>query len=104
MWKLHGEFGVEKNPVDVFLAIISNRYALTKGAQLIRDELMLAFNTPSYQSDDYKRRAMSDDTMECASDLSLPSVLTTCGYTMCGDRICQSNALRRYQSMVRPQG
>jgi len=99
MWALPAEFGKEQDPSDVFLSIIANRYALVKGTQLIRDELMLSFNDPSYQHEE-NWATLGEEATECGADLSLPSVLTTCGYTMCGDRICQSNSLRRYQSMV----
>eukprot|EP00961_Rhodomonas_salina_P169247 2280606-Rhodomonas_salina.2 len=100
MWALPAEFGKEQDPSDVFLSIIANRYALVKGTQLIRDELMLSFNDPSYQHEE-NWATLGEEATECGADLSLPSVLTTCGYTMCGDRICQSQALRRYQAMVR---
>eukprot|EP00961_Rhodomonas_salina_P292898 3933303-Rhodomonas_salina.1 len=99
MWALPANFGHEQDPGQVFLSIIANRYALTKGTQLIRDELMLSCNTPAYQRED-TWAALGEDATECGADMNLPSVLTTCGYTMCGDRICQSQALRRYQSMV----
>eukprot|EP00288_Rhodomonas_lens_P017714 CAMPEP_0177711336 /NCGR_PEP_ID=MMETSP0484_2-20121128/11807_1 /TAXON_ID=354590 /ORGANISM="Rhodomonas lens, Strain RHODO" /LENGTH=522 /DNA_ID=CAMNT_0019223063 /DNA_START=126 /DNA_END=1695 /DNA_ORIENTATION=+ len=99
MWALPAEFGKEQDPSDVFLSIIANRYALVKGTQLIRDELMLSFNDPSYQHEE-NWATLGEEATECGADLSLPSVLTTCGYTMCGDRICQSQALRRYQAMV----
>eukprot|EP00287_Rhodomonas_sp_CCMP768_P010536 CAMPEP_0196721258 /NCGR_PEP_ID=MMETSP1091-20130531/3883_1 /TAXON_ID=302021 /ORGANISM="Rhodomonas sp., Strain CCMP768" /LENGTH=429 /DNA_ID=CAMNT_0042062699 /DNA_START=23 /DNA_END=1312 /DNA_ORIENTATION=- len=99
MWKLHSDFGVEKEPENVFMAIISNRYALVKGTQMLRDELQLAFNSPSYRHSEHWAN-LGDGIMECGADLTTPSVLTTCGYTMCGDRICQSLALKRYQTMV----
>mmetsp|Transcript_27727 Transcript_27727/g.65845 ORF Transcript_27727/g.65845 Transcript_27727/m.65845 type:complete len:467 (+) Transcript_27727:111-1511(+) len=100
MWQLSAKtLGQERTPQTVYLGIISNRYALVRGTQLIRDELMLSFNQPDYHRHNQALNA-STDFKECSADLELPSVLTTCGYTMCGDRICQSNSLRRYQSMV----
>ncbi|EKX31297.1 hypothetical protein GUITHDRAFT_83219 [Guillardia theta CCMP2712] len=90
MWKLNVRFGEERSPFNVHLDQVADRYVLTKGFQLIRDELMLGFNR--YSADPITSQA-------CAADLSLPSVLTTCGYTNCGDRICQ-NAVKAYAQTV----
>ena len=39
-WKLRAEFGVEREARDVYLDdIISDRYSLVRGMQLVRDEL-----------------------------------------------------------------
>jgi len=80
-----------------FEEVISDRFVLIKGFQLIRDELMLAFNSPQSTA---PNSLNVSDVLECAADLALPSVLSTCGYTVCGDRICQSNALRIYNTAV----
>eukprot|EP00287_Rhodomonas_sp_CCMP768_P002475 CAMPEP_0196720306 /NCGR_PEP_ID=MMETSP1091-20130531/3108_1 /TAXON_ID=302021 /ORGANISM="Rhodomonas sp., Strain CCMP768" /LENGTH=524 /DNA_ID=CAMNT_0042061489 /DNA_START=119 /DNA_END=1693 /DNA_ORIENTATION=+ len=98
MWSQPSAFGEEDEPASVYLSIIANRYALVKGAQLIRDELLLAFNKPGYHNKN--KSSHSPHLAQCAANLSLPSVLTTCGYTMCGDRICQSRALSQYKSMI----
>eukprot|EP00961_Rhodomonas_salina_P040039 538170-Rhodomonas_salina.3 len=99
MWNLHATFGHEEKPRIVYLEeIVSDRFALISGAQVIRDELMLAFNKPKHK---LKGAAMEDsDVSACAADLSLPSVLSTCGLTNCGDRICQTHAHKTYMSTV----
>lgn len=98
MWSMPATFGEEQKSNVAYLSIMANRYALVRGAQLIRDELMPSFNTPDHKG---KNVLHDRENMECSADLELPSVLTTCGFSMCGDRICQSAALRRYQAMVR---
>ncbi|MGB7413543.1 MAG: hypothetical protein WA902_04975 [Thermosynechococcaceae cyanobacterium] len=87
-WQLSASFGMERNAYHNYLnEIVSDRYALIKGLQLLRDELQLA--------------ATSDTEMQaCGADLSLPSVVTTLAYTNCGDRIHQGEATKRYRDVV----
>ncbi|EKX38953.1 hypothetical protein GUITHDRAFT_175520, partial [Guillardia theta CCMP2712] len=87
MWRLFINFGEERDPYQVHLDQVADRYILTKGFQLIRDELMLG---------DESHRSTCQ---ACSADLTLPSVITTCGYTNCGDRICQ-NAVKAYTRTV----
>ncbi|HVJ88340.1 MAG TPA: hypothetical protein VM580_00950, partial [Labilithrix sp.] len=67
--------------------IDSDRMQLTRGLQVLRDELQFA--TPPFTSD---REA-------CAADLSIPSVVTTLAYTNCGDRIHHGET-EHYQRVV----
>mmetsp|Transcript_27726 Transcript_27726/g.65843 ORF Transcript_27726/g.65843 Transcript_27726/m.65843 type:complete len:513 (+) Transcript_27726:65-1603(+) len=99
VWKHDARFGMEDEPYHIYFEeIISDRFALTKGLQLIRDELLLAFNRPNHRNEDQNLKI--SDVQECAADLSIPSVLSTCAYTVCGDRICQSSSLRDYNCAV----
>jgi len=99
MWAKPAAFGKEKKPYRVYLdEIISDRFCLTKGSQLIRDELQLSFNLP--QRNNTAASNFLSHLHNCAADLSLPTVLSTCAYTVCGDRICQTNALKTYQLAV----
>ncbi|MGL5836462.1 MAG: hypothetical protein ACRC1Z_25020, partial [Waterburya sp.] len=84
-WLLPASFGMERNAYHNYLnEIVSDRYALINGLQLLRDELQLA--------------AYSKTDMEiCGADLSIPSVITTLAYTNCGDRIHQGEATKRYR-------
>ncbi|MDJ0688008.1 MAG: hypothetical protein QNJ41_05835 [Xenococcaceae cyanobacterium MO_188.B32] len=87
-WSLSASFGMERNAYHNYLnEIVSDRYALIKGLQLLRDELQLA-------------AASQTDIKACGADLSLPSVVTTLGYTNCGDRIHQGEATKRYRDVV----
>lgn len=87
-WTLSASFGMERNAYHNYLnEIVSDRYALIKGLQLLRDELQLA-------------AASQTDIKACGADLSLPSVVTTLGYTNCGDRIHQGEATKRYRDVV----
>jgi len=87
-WQLPASFGMERNAYHNYLnEIVSDRYALINGLQLLRDELQLA--------------AASDTDIEvCGADLSLPSVVTTLAYTNCGDRIHQGEVTKRYRDVV----
>lgn len=88
LWQLPASFGMERNAYHNYLnEIVSDRYALIKGLQLLRDELQLA--SPG-----------STDIHACGADLSLPSVVTTLAYTNCGDRIHQGEATKRYRDVV----
>ena len=87
-WSLSASFGMERNAYHNYLnEIVSDRYALIKGLQLLRDELQLAAASPT-------------DIQACGADLSLPSVVTTLAYTNCGDRIHQGEATKRYRDVV----
>lgn len=87
-WSLSASFGMERNAYHNYLnEIVSDRYTLIKGLQLLRDELQL----------DSSRKT---DTKTCGADLSLPSVVTTLAYTNCGDRIHQGEATKRYRDVV----
>ena len=92
-WALDAEFGLEHNSVHVYLSeIVSDRYVLVKGLQLLHDELQLAGLN---QSDEH-----GGDVLACGADLSLPTVMTTLAHTNCGDRIHQGEATSSYQQIV----
>ena len=87
-WNLPASFGMERNAYHNYLnEIVSDRYALINGLQLLRDELQFA-------------AASKTDIQICGADLSLPSVVTTLAYTNCGDRIHQGEATKRYRDVV----
>ncbi|ABW26314.1 hypothetical protein [Acaryochloris marina] len=87
-WQLAASFGMERNAYHNYLnEIVSDRYALINGLQLLRDELQFA-------------AASKTDINVCGADLSLPSVVTTLAYTNCGDRIHQGEATKRYRDVV----
>ncbi len=92
-WGLNAEFGLEHSSVHVFLSeIVSDRYVLVNGLQLLHDELQLAGLGDS--------DAEGDDVMACGADLSLPTVMTTLAHTNCGDRIHQGEATTSYEDIV----
>jgi hypothetical protein len=87
-WQLPASFGMERNAYHNYLnEIVSDRYTLINGLQLLRDELQFAAASPT-------------DIHACGADLSLPSVVTTLAYTNCGDRIHQGEATKRYRDVV----
>ncbi|MFK8184297.1 MAG: hypothetical protein AB8B99_13065 [Phormidesmis sp.] len=87
-WQLPASFGMERNAYHNYLnEIVSDRYALINGMQILRDELQFA-------------AASSTAVKSCGADLSLPSVVTTLAYTNCGDRIHQGEATKRYRDVV----
>lgn len=87
-WGLPASFGMERNAYHNYLnEIVSDRYALIQGLQLLRDELQFAASSPT-------------DMNVCGADLSLPSVVTTLAYTNCGDRIHQGEVTKRYRDVV----
>ena len=87
-WQLPASFGMERNAYHNYLnEIVSDRYALINGLQLLRDELQFAAFSPT-------------DMHICGADLSLPSVVTTLAYTNCGDRIHQGEVTKRYRDVV----
>ncbi|VEP17632.1 conserved hypothetical protein [Hyella patelloides LEGE 07179] len=87
-WCLPASFGMERNAYHNYLnEIVSDRYALINGLQLLRDELQFAAYHPT-------------DMNICGADLSLPSAVTTLAYTNCGDRIHQGEVTKRYRDVV----
>ncbi|MGD1940781.1 MAG: hypothetical protein ACFB0G_05685 [Leptolyngbyaceae cyanobacterium] len=87
-WQLGASFGMERNAYHNYLnEIVSDRYALINGLQLLRDELQFA-------------AASRTDVKACGADMRLPSVVTTLAYTNCGDRIHQGEATKRYRDVV----
>jgi hypothetical protein len=87
-WSLKAEFGMERSAYRIFLnEIVSDRYVLVNGLQLLRDELQLATERGS-------------DITACGADLSLPTVMTTLAHTNCGDRIHQGEATTTYEHLV----
>lgn len=91
LWGLNAEFGLEHNAVHVYLSeIVSDRYVLVNGLQLLHDELQLAGLGGKEEH----------DVVACGADLSLPSVCTTLAHTNCGDRIHQGEATSSYQQIV----
>ena len=60
-WSLNAEFGLEHNAYRVYLnEIVSDRYVLVNGLQLLRGELQLA-----------GERGLGDDVIACGGDLSV---------------------------------
>ncbi len=87
-WQLAASFGMERNAYHNYLnEIVSDRYALINGLQILRDELQFAASSLT-------------DMKACGADMSLPSVVTTLAYTNCGDRIHQGEATKRYRDVV----
>ncbi len=87
-WQLAASFGMERNAYHNYLnEIVSDRYTLINGFQLLRDELQFAASSLT-------------DMKACGADMSLPSVVTTLAYTNCGDRIHQGEATKRYRDVV----
>ena len=89
LWNLLAEFGQEGSAYACYLnEIVSDRYTLVNGMQLLRDELQLADeNTES-------------DLVACGADMTVPTVITTVAHTNCGDRIHQGEATSAYESTV----
>lgn len=89
-WSLRSEFGLERDPYHIYLdEIISDRFALVNGLQLLRDELQFA-----------GKQHHEGDMAACAVDLSVPSVCTTVACTNCGDRIHQGDTESAYRRVV----
>lgn len=87
-WELSARFGQEDSAKNIYLnEIVSDRYTLVNGLQILRDELQFA-------------GASISDLKACGADLSLPSVVTTLAYTNCGDRIHQGESTRTYRDVV----
>lgn len=88
-WGLPSAFGLERSAFYTYLSeIVSDRFALTKGFVILRDELQLA--------------GLSDDPnlAACGVDLTMPCVVTTVAHTNCGDRITVGEATKRYKEVV----
>ncbi len=87
-WDLESNFGVERSALKVYLhEIVSDRYQLINGLQVLRDELQFA-----------DRKTLSD-VVACGADFHAPSVVTTVAHTSCGDRIGQE-AKQQYEQTV----
>ncbi len=87
-WTMPAEFGMERGANFTYLhEIVSDRYALLSGMQVLHDELQFA---------DARGGA---DLEFCGADLDVPSVCTTLAFTNCGDRIHQGEA-QRYRAVV----
>ncbi len=87
-WELRSEFGSERGANHVYLnEIVSDRYQLINGLQVLRDELQFA------------DRETQSDMFACGADFGAPSVVTTVAHTTCGDRI-NEDASRVYVSTV----
>lgn len=88
LWNLKAAFGMERGALHAYLhEIVSDRYTLVNGLQLLRDELQLA-------------RGEESDVVACGADLSLPTVLSTLAHTNCGDRVHQGEATITYEQVV----
>ena len=86
-WALPAEFGLECSRLDVMLSrIVSDRYALVNGFQIIRDELQFAAHRRDHLDAD-----LHSPVQACGADFSIPSVLTTLAHTNCGDRVLSSS-------------
>ena len=88
-WSLGAHFGLERDAFDIYLhELVSDRFVLVNGLQILRDELQFAGNDPN------------PDVAACGADFSLPSVCTTLAHTNCGDRIHQGEATSAYEQIV----
>ncbi len=91
LWSLGARFGLERDPERVYLEeLVSDRAALVRGLQLVRDELQFA----GADGRDV------GDLAACSADFGLPSVVTTLAHTNCGDRIHTGDATHLYESIV----
>lgn len=89
LWDLKARFGMERSAFYTYLnEIVSDRYTLVNGLQLLRDELQFAATVAD------------SDIVACGADMSVPSVVTTLATTNCGDRIHQGEATISYQQTV----
>lgn len=87
-WALRAQFGMERGGNHAYLnEIVSDRYALVSGLQILRDELQFADGRPGA------------DMGSCGANLEVPSVITTLAFTNCGDRIHQGE-VERYRRAV----
>jgi hypothetical protein len=90
VWRLDTEFGMERNTYRIYLhELVSDRYQLVNGLQLLRDELQFA--RPCKET---------GDMAACAVDLGVPTVCTTVAVTNCGDRIHQGDITSSYQAVM----
>ena len=82
MWALETSFGMERSPHYIYLEeIVTDRRILTKGYQVLRDELDFAPDPKG-------------------ADFSLPSVIVTLAHTICGDRACGGQPKADYNSDI----
>lgn len=89
-WSLGAEFGLERTAYYNYLQeLVSDRAALVRGMQLLRDELQLAVEAGAL-----------GDMAAVGADFSLPSVVSTLAHTNCGDRIHQGEATKGYERVV----
>lgn len=91
-WMLKAEFGMERTAFHTYLnEIVSDRYCLVNGLQLLHDELQFStIRSPN----------CGTDVIACGADLSVPSVITTLAHTNCGDRIHQGEPTAIYEQVV----
>ena len=91
-WMLKAEFGMERTAFHTYLnEIVSDRYCLVNGLQLLHDELQFsAIRSPN----------CGTDVIACGADLTVPSVITTLAHTNCGDRIHQGEPTTTYEQVV----
>jgi hypothetical protein len=88
-WELGAKFGAERSAYYIYLnEIVSDRYTLVNGLQLLRDELQFAGTL------------IDSDIVACGADLTIPSVVSTVAHTNCGDRIHQGEATTSYVNTV----
>ena len=90
LWKLGAAFGMERTALHVYMnEIVSDRFTLINGLQLLRDELQLADPTKE-----------DSDVAACGADVSVPSVVLALATTNCGDRANQGEASVIYGQVV----
>jgi hypothetical protein len=90
LWSLAAAFGMERSALHVYMnEIVSDRYALVSGMQMLRDELQLA--DPDKED---------SDVSACGADVSVPSVVPSLATTNCGDRANQGEASVIYGQVV----
>ena len=89
LWSLPAVFGQERSGYHAYLhQIVRDRFTLVNGLQLLRDELQIG-------------HAPDDAALGvCATDYSLPTVLSTLAHTQCGDRIHSGDARQTYEQVV----
>jgi len=89
LWKLRAKFGMERKAYYTYLdELVTDRFQLINGLQVLRDELQFATDTEL------------SDLVACGADLSVPTVVTTLAHTNCGDRIHQGEATKAYERVV----
>lgn len=90
LWRLGAQFGMERSAIWSYLnEIVSDRYVLVNGLQVLRDELQFAVPDGT-----------RSDVEACGADFSLPSVVPTVANTNCGDRIHAGATRALYNQVV----
>jgi len=91
MWAQPALFGEENGYFDMYLKLIADRFALTQGFHMLRDELALGFS-----------RAADEDfaPYTCIHNITEPTCMPTLCRTSCGDRVCFADADKVYESAV----